>query len=165
MARLDQIALTGALTLLALSLHAQSQPQGSRPDPRTTLKPGFRDAGQAALNLELVTALPKPDGFFDPKAPAGTAVPREQPAGRGGTVPDDEPEARPGARGNAPAAAAPPATGLAFGNSDLAFANDRMFVGNFNGFNIYVIENARRPQLISSVVCPEIGRASGRERV
>jgi hypothetical protein len=29
-----------------------------------------------------------------------------------------------------------------------------MFVGNFNGFNAYVIENARRPQLVSSVVCP-----------
>ena len=29
-----------------------------------------------------------------------------------------------------------------------------MFVGNFNGFNAYVIENARKPQLVSSVVCP-----------
>ena len=154
MARLDQIALTAALTLLALSLHAQSQPQSSRPDPRTTLKPGFRDAGQAALNLELVTALPKPDGFFDPKAPAGTAVPPEPPAGRGGAPNDAEPEERQAARGRAPAAAPTPASGLAFGNSDLAFANDRMFVGNFNGFNIYVIENARRPQLVSSVVCP-----------
>jgi hypothetical protein len=149
-----QLVLTAALALLALSLHAYSQPQGARPDPRTTLKPGFRDAGQAALNLELVTALPKPDGFFDPKAPAGTAVPPERPAGRDGAPPDDEAEARQGGRGNAPAATTPPAAGLAFGNSDLAFGNDRMFVGNFNGFNIYVIENARRPQLISSVVCP-----------
>jgi hypothetical protein len=74
-ARRDQIALTGALILLALTLNAQSQTPASSPDPRATLRPGFRDAGQAVLNLELVATLPKPEGFFDPKAPAGTPTP------------------------------------------------------------------------------------------
>ena len=155
MARRDQITLTGALFLLTLPLHAQTQV--AQPDPRAALKPGFRDAGQAALNIELVSTLPKPDGFFDPKAPAGTpdtaGTPRQRrhPPLRHPDQ-DDPPQDRP-APGAAPAP--PPAgAGLAFGNSDLAFSGDRMFVGNFNGFNAYVIENARKPQLVSSVVCP-----------
>ena len=152
MARRDQIALTGALTLLALTLNAQSQAPASSPDPRATLRPGFRDGGQAVLNLELVATLPKPDGFFDPKAPAGTPAPPERPANPATPDQDDPAQDRPGP-GAAPSP--PPAgAGLAFGNSDLAFSGDRMFVGNFNGFNAYVIENARRPQLVSSVVCP-----------
>ena len=39
-------------------------------DPRVGLKPGLHDAGEAAWNLERISSLPKPDGFFDPKAPA-----------------------------------------------------------------------------------------------
>ncbi len=35
------------------------------------MKPGLRDAGIAAKNMELVATLGKPEGFFDPKAPAG----------------------------------------------------------------------------------------------
>src|SRR5919108_5999777 len=49
-----------------------------KPDPRVGLKPGFRDAGQAAHNMELVSSLPKPEGFFDPKAPAGQPTPPER---------------------------------------------------------------------------------------
>ena len=113
------------------------------------LKPGFRDAGQAVLKLELVSTLPKPDGFFDPKLPAG--MPRARsPRQRAGS--------RPGLagwrRGLRPAQWPPAGAGLPFANSDLSFSGDRMFVGNFNGFNVYVIENARKPQLVSSVVCP-----------
>jgi hypothetical protein len=40
-------------------------------DPRANLTAGFKTAGQAAMNLELVAALPKPAGFFDPKNPSG----------------------------------------------------------------------------------------------
>ena len=36
-------------------------------DPRVGLKPGVRDAGVAARGMELVTNIPKPPGFFDPK--------------------------------------------------------------------------------------------------
>ena len=35
-------------------------------DPRVGLKAGIEDAGVAALNMELVAHLPKPEGFSDP---------------------------------------------------------------------------------------------------
>lgn len=38
-------------------------------DPRVGLRPGFRDAGQAAWNLRLVANVPKPEGFYDPSDP------------------------------------------------------------------------------------------------
>ncbi|MEO8682224.1 MAG: hypothetical protein ABI665_24465, partial [Vicinamibacterales bacterium] len=41
-------------------------------DPRIGLKGGFKDAGTASWNMELVSNLPKPDGFYDPAAPAGS---------------------------------------------------------------------------------------------
>ena len=37
-------------------------------DPRVGLKPGIDDAGVAAKHMELVAHLPRPEGFFDPKA-------------------------------------------------------------------------------------------------
>src|SRR5688572_21460480 len=37
-------------------------------DPRVGLKPGITDAGVAAKNIELVATMPRPEGFFDPKA-------------------------------------------------------------------------------------------------
>ena len=40
-------------------------------DARANLSPGFDDAGQALLNLELMASLPKPPGFFDPANPSG----------------------------------------------------------------------------------------------
>jgi hypothetical protein len=36
------------------------------PDPREGLKPGKYDAGEAALNMKLVTSMKQPDGMFDP---------------------------------------------------------------------------------------------------
>ena len=48
------------------------------PDPRVHLKAGFRDAGEAILNLERVAVLSKPAGFFDPRAPMGRPVPPER---------------------------------------------------------------------------------------
>lgn len=44
---------------------------GLSTDPRANLAAGFRDAGEAIWNLELLAALPKPSGFFDPSNPAG----------------------------------------------------------------------------------------------
>ena len=43
---------------------------------------------------------------------------------------------------------------LNFGNTDLAFAGDRVFVGSYHGFNTYRVEVPASPQLITSVVCP-----------
>ena len=43
---------------------------------------------------------------------------------------------------------------LNFGNTDLAFADDRVYVGSYHGFNTYRVEVPASPQLVSSVVCP-----------
>src|SRR4029450_10462827 len=100
---------------------------GASSDPRVGLKPGLRDAGKVARHLELVTSMPKPPGFFDPNAPAGETTPAEPPD-------DDKPEP-----------STPPApsnrSGLPFANSDLAFQGEHLFLGNFNGFNTYDIED------------------------
>jgi hypothetical protein len=146
---------------LCLSITGSAQSPASPPattDPRVGLTPGFRNAGQAARNMQLVASLPKPDGFFDPKAPAGPPTPPEQPPTQGGT-PEREPEtdptpaspdAQPAAAG-APTNRNPP---ISFANSDLAFSGDLMAVGNFQGFVIYDIENGAKPRPVASVVCP-----------
>ena len=95
-------------------------------DRRVGLKAGFRDAGVASLNMELVSSLGKPEGFFDPAHPAGLL----------------------------PLPEGAPADGLAFANSDLAFRGTHLFMGNFHGFNTYDIENVNRPRLLASIVCP-----------
>ncbi|HVR28279.1 MAG TPA: DUF305 domain-containing protein, partial [Thermoanaerobaculia bacterium] len=51
---------------------------GLSTDPRVGLDSGFRDAGEAALHLELVASLPKPAGFFAPDSPAGLPIPPEK---------------------------------------------------------------------------------------
>ncbi len=116
------------------------------PDPRSGLKPGFRDAGQAASNVALVASLPKPTGFFDPNNPAG--------------LPPVKP---PKAAEKTTDAAAAAATGdpdfgnrsplLAFANTDMAFARDVLAVGNYHGFNLYRLGEGA-PVLLSSVICP-----------
>ena len=47
---------------------------GLSPDPRVGLKAGLDDAGQAIRNLELVAALSRPPGFFDPDNPVQLAA-------------------------------------------------------------------------------------------
>ena len=144
------------------------QAQSGSTDPRVGLTPGFRDAGEAARNMERVASLGKPEGFFDPKAPAGPpTAPERTGSGRGGANAPAPANADPAAA--APAgtntesrnvsaetgATAPPAGAtLGFANSDIAFSGNLAFVGSYHGFNIYDIEIARKPRLISSVVCP-----------
>jgi hypothetical protein len=43
---------------------------------------------------------------------------------------------------------------LNFANSDLAFQGNHVFLGNFAGFNIYDVENTRKPRVVTSIVCP-----------
>ncbi len=130
--------VTGALALG----HAQQAPP-SATDPRIGLSAGLHDAGVAALNMELLANLPKPEGFFDPAAPAGSVTPPERAPG--------EPPPPPRPEGEPPP---PPPPGSGFTNSDLAFAGTNVVVGNYHGFNTYDIENARKPRLIASIVCP-----------
>ncbi|MBI4264243.1 MAG: hypothetical protein HY657_07695 [Acidobacteria bacterium] len=145
-ARWVLVALAAATLVLMVRLGAQ-EGRPTAEDPRVSLKAGFRDAGVAARNLELVATLPKPEGFFDPSAPAGSVVPPER-LPRPGADPN-EPEPAPPVPQPQPAGG-----GLNFGNSDLAFGDQYVFVGNFHGFTIYDVENPRRPRLVASVVCP-----------
>ena len=76
-------AVSVAVSSLLLVAGAQERPAST--DPRVGLKPGLKDAGFAARNMELVATLPKPEGFFDPKAPAGRPTgPEREGRGRGG---------------------------------------------------------------------------------
>jgi len=110
---------------------------GLAEDPRNGLAGGFRDADSAISNLSLVASLPKPTGFFDVDNPAG--LPPEIAADDS----DEDVEQRFGRR----------APFLSFSNTDMAFANDLLVVGNYHGFNLYRLGEAE-PTLISSVVCP-----------
>ena len=148
--RMVKIAASVGLVVTSIAVAAAQQPAGNEPkpsttDPRANLKPGFRDAEVAAWNLDLVSTLPKPAGFFDPAAPAGPISEPEQPD-------DAPPRQQPERDANAPPPPPPPGSG--FTNSDLAFSGNHVVVGNYHGFNTYNIERADRPRLIASVVCP-----------
>jgi len=150
----QMMAVAAVLAGVGLVGLAQQRPADPN-DPRVGLKPGLFDAGVAARNMELTATLPRPKGFFDPSRPAGDPMPAERP--QGGAPPAAAPAPAPAPAPAAGAPAAPPRRppgGLDFANSDLAFAGTHMWVGNFNGFNLYDIENARRPRLMASIVCP-----------
>ena len=120
-------------------------------DPRATLKPGFRNAGEAISNMRHVVALQKPAGFFDPENPAQLQPIKERDKSkdevkntsrRDGDEEEDEPQF--GERGSL----------LSFAFTDMAFSGDMMVAGSYHGFNTYRLGQDGVPQLISSVVCP-----------
>jgi len=139
---------------------------GLSTDPRATLAAGFRDAEQAISNMRLVTAMPKPAGFFDPANPAGLQplieddededeaaeteedasedTGEEDASGADSDSEDDEDEPRFGKRGSL----------LSFANTDMAFSGDMLVAGNYHGFNAYRLGEDGVPQLVSSTVCP-----------
>ena len=115
-------------------------------DARAGLEPGFTDAGQAIMNLELVAVLPKPPGFFDPENPAGLppAVP----------PPDSGEEAAEDEQSNEDTEWGERSPLLSFSNTDMAFSGDKMVTGSYHGFNVYELDSDGVPELYSSVVCP-----------
>jgi uncharacterized protein (DUF305 family) len=119
-----------------------------RDDPRSSLKPGFRDAGQAIRNLSLVASLPKPAGFFDPDNPGD--IPPEKPKDPKEArekVDLSKPRIRGQEAGRSPL--------LDFAQTDMAFQGDLLAVGNYHGFNLYRLQaGSAAPQLLSSVICP-----------
>ena len=135
------LCLALAMPLVGAQAAAQQSSTSGQADPRVGLAAGFRDAGVAARNMELVINLPKPDGFFDPEAPAGR--PRAARGGRGarGAGRGGRAQAQP-AQGP-PAAAQPPrpGSGLSYTNSDIAFSGEHLFMGNYHGFNVYNVED------------------------
>ena len=157
---------------------------GLSTDPRVGLAAGFRDAEQALWNMALVATRPMPEGFYDPNYPAGRPVrvrpdpAPEAEAAEADEAGDDAEEGEDAEEGGAEEGeGAGPEEGeeaeaaeeaededeedsperrglLNFGNSDLAFAGDQVFVGSYHGFNTYRIEVPASPTLVSSVVCP-----------
>jgi uncharacterized protein (DUF305 family) len=109
------------------------------PDARAGLAPGLTDPGEAILNLRLVTSVPQPAGFFDPKNPAALPLPNPDAEKEEDKKPD-EPDAR--------------APLLSFSNTDMAFSGDVLVTGSYHGFNIYKLGDDGVPSLFSSIVCP-----------
>jgi hypothetical protein len=154
------LAAPAIVAALVAPAGAQTATPAATPDPRVGLKAGIRDAGVAARGMELLANLPKPEGFFDPKYPAGEPNPKMAPedeAKADDKAPAGKAEGKAKAAKPSGKAAAPPRPawgGLNFANSDLAFSGTHLFVGNFSGFNIYDISAPTKPTLLTSVVCP-----------
>ena len=156
------LAASALVAVFALPAAAQTA-AASMPDPRVGLKAGLRDAAVAASGIELLANVPKPDGFFDPKFPAGEPNP-PMPEESDTDTDENKDKDKEKGKGKAPAAKNKPAKaskpkgpgwgGLNFANSDLAFSGNHLFVGNFSGFNIYDITSPEKPTLVTSVVCP-----------
>jgi hypothetical protein len=143
---------TAALTLALISGTAAAIAQTAMPakptvynnpqqpnDPRVGLKGGVTDAGVAADGMKLVLNLPKPPGFA-----AGTTPQEKAPAPAPTTPAPLGPDGKPRVR----------ALQLGSTNSDLAFKDHYVVVGNYNGFNIYDIADPTKTTLKTSVMCP-----------
>jgi uncharacterized protein (DUF305 family) len=123
-------------------------------DPRVGLAAGFRDAGEASLNMSVVASLPKPAGFFDPDRPSGLSARRlEELGAEEAAAAGDAPET-PTEEEEEDENADPRPALLSFSNTDLLFSGDYLIAGNYHGFNTYDISNPDSPEHIASVVCP-----------
>jgi hypothetical protein len=112
-------------------------------DPRFKLAPGLYDAGEAAMGIEHLLLLKKPDAFqlgtTDPDDPKvekvlgqlGIGNPKKMPKPMHLVIAQ-----------------------LAFANSDLAFEGSHLFQGNFYGVSIFDIANPAKATLLTSLVCP-----------
>lgn len=132
----DQTAEIKRMTGLLVGLSA---------DPRAGLAAGFRDAGAAAMNVALVSSLPRPPGFFDPENPADLPPIVEA---KDGDAAEDH------AGGDQEVERSDRSPFLSFSNTDMAFAGDKLVVGSYHGFNVYQLQDDGTPKLFSSVVCP-----------
>src|SRR5579863_8628019 len=112
-------------------------------DPRAKLTPGLYDAGETAMGMKHLLLLKKPDAFQLGSADADS--PRVQKVfaqlGVGDTAKMPKPMQLVIAQ-------------LAFSNSDLAFAGNYLFQGNFYGVNIFDISHPANATLLTSLVCP-----------
>ena len=150
------IAVSASLAV-CLAVSGLAQAPAASKDARVGLKPGLTNAGVAAANMELLANVPKPPGFFDPKAPLGDPTEPEKTEEQRKAEEAAEKEAEKAAEKNAKPGDKPAAQrggGLNFANSDLAFQGNRLFLGNFSGFNVYDVATPKNPKLIASIVCP-----------
>ena len=111
-------------------------------DPRSGLTAGLYFADEAILNMELITSLKKPVGFFDPDntAAKGKKDLNEDDKDKIKTTEEKSRSLR--------------SPILSFSNTDMAFREDLLVAGSYHGFNMYKIQADGVPMLISSVVCP-----------
>ncbi|HEX7158494.1 MAG TPA: hypothetical protein VF214_05755 [Edaphobacter sp.] len=129
-------AASGSATVSSTGAAVYTNPRSSSDDPRVGLKAGLYDAGTAASGMELLITVPKPAGF----APDADAIAAFTAA----------PTPAPGTRPTAPRGPAP----YGSTNSDLAFRDKYLFVGNYNGINFYDISNPAKISLVTSIICP-----------
>lgn len=111
-------------------------------DPRAKLSAGLFDAGVASFGIKHLQLLKKPDAFELGLDPDG---PKMGPALKVFGIADPK---------MVPAATRMLLGGLAFGNSDLAFQRNHVFMGNFYGMNIYDIADPANAKLVTSIICP-----------
>lgn len=109
-------------------------------DPRANLTSGLFHADEAIFNLEKIISLKKPDGFYDPKNIEGGVEEIDEDNDQQSTVESRSSKKR--------------FPMLGFSNTDMAFNQNILVVGNYHGFNIYSLQNPNAPELISSVICP-----------
>ena len=135
---LSSVAALGVLTAAGhAAAQSRDMPLSAPVDERSTLSPGLHDAGQAARGLELLHAVEPAPGFYDPARVF--TPPRNAEEGQAMQAQ---------ARGN------PGFSPLGLANSDMAVSNGRLFVGNFNGINVYDVTGEGAPRLAMSIVCP-----------
>ena len=101
--------------------------------------------------MVLVMNVPKPESFSDPKGPMGMVIPPETPESEAS---DKEKEAKEKEKEPAKPESNQGPPGLNFSNSDIAFRKNDLFLGNFNGFNVYDVDPSKKAALLASVVCP-----------
>tara|TARA_B100000768_G_C11275091_1_gene375531 strand:- start:176 stop:2659 length:2484 start_codon:yes stop_codon:yes gene_type:complete len=129
---------------------------GLSSDPRAGLSAGLYDAGEAILNMQLVMTQPRPLGFFDPANPEGRGVedPEESADDSAEADIDAKPAEPDSPRTMQAASEARRYPMLSFDNTDMAFSENLLVTGSYHGFNMYQIDDAGLPNLITSVVCP-----------
>ena len=121
-------------------------------DPRSGLSAGLFDAGIAINNLELVTSLQKPLGFFDQENPAGSFLLNEKDFNAEKKTNDPEAKKKKSIESISASSRFPM---MSFFNTDMAFRDDLMVAGSYHGFNIYkILPSSGIPELQSSIVCP-----------
>ena len=118
---------------------------GLSDDPRAGLAAGLHNADVAIKNLEIVTSLTKPVGFYDPENPSERYEEKTEDGDK-----EDDKELK--STENASRDHRYPM--LSFSNTDLAFRDDILVAGSYHGFNIYRIDNAGIPSLVTSAICP-----------
>ena len=155
------VCAVGVAVLLGAGIGAQEQPsrcRSGRPARRAQARAEERRAGRAEPGARLQ---PSQAARVLRPEDAGRRTHRARVEAKPDAKPDVKPEVKPEVKTDAkprtgtPKPPAPPrGSGLNFANSDLAFSGQHLFIGNFNGFNVYDLADGRKPKLLASIVCP-----------